>query len=1347
GIELTWACTHDGVPCEDAVIDPQEEPVRRIILSDDSFDDFDGTLGYMAALAAHGRLLPGTNERVQVELWLAEASAPNYRCPRPDGYGVGQTLVCTGNNGEYITSADRPVEVSYRWINRVISEAGLTGEVEVARGVDDYLTSPTGFRPLTSGVRALYDVLTEPDACTRDNPCYIVAGGPLSTVVSALHHAKQAVPDIAQRVVVSLISTGIESSGGQVTKFIAHGKNMVDDPFGWKALFESFPGITVYHFPTLNNNQSFIYGTVLPVADMRWPSWSAPDNAHPANRIYRMIRGFESDRAMCGNQSCKNDRRDIQTPNSGTARWDFNRWYWWQDEASWRSRWWMGDLYTLVPALIEPASGQFDLVEAPRIEEGGSCSSSATCHCQSFSSRPSVCLYTEPGAGRAMLRTYVGSVDTRLMPAHKSWINRWATPPAPPPDGGSSVPITYDLVLSAGAGDLLSVTGLSEPRYAITSPLPPSGSFTWTVKARRDGETLDEASATFSTVSETVYAARITHAGRLVGAGETVYVEAGKPQVFSGILSSGQPVRFAWSESGTTLGVAPDLDRTWAEAGTHTLRLQIGDQSQWRHETEITVEVIEPTLQVTNLLPNEVFDEPTAGTTLSWKVFANSGGGGTCQADVAVTDPQPIDASHEAANTLTASFTVAGSARLTAGTSVRLVPGMRVPAGTRLDAWIEGCTEGPNLSVAGVEQTANYAYDVMVWSEDGVTLHDTQGSTASPNLPDFPTDVLDGSTRYHWQIRVLDPNAGFTVVALSEVATFGTAGSGPGVPQPFAPANGEEGVALDVDLEWNPPAGGAGPYWVQVASSMAHFEAPAELLVNVSGVAGLSHPLHNLEQGSVVFWRVKACQDTTCAGPWSAISSFTTRTDLDAPFVLGLRPDGAGVATTWSGQAPTDERIPVLAWRALPEAEAYRIQVVADGQSVPVFDTRYPVNQLLPRATLDGYLANDDLFDPARLSGTQEPAGVLIPPGTLAQSARYTWRVRAEAGSEIGAWSEAWTFETVSPRVARYYYLRDHIGSIRVTFDDEGDVVHAQDYYPFGETMPGRRLDRSGKAPTEGFTGHERDDETGLYYGLARYYDAVAGRWTTPDPNADTYAAWSPYHYAAQRPLNITDPDGKDWYVSKETSGAEPIWFANDKQAADHFGEGDFVNLGFYMMQEIIATPKGNRVGKRYDVPAYMHVAQQEAGVKEVPGRGNNPRVVEYHMRTVNIPWPDKDPWCASFINWVITEAGGQPNTASMPARAESWTRNPNVTEIDGPAMGAVMFQPARSGDPGSGHVTFVVAATEKYIFGYGGNQGDQVKVSRFGRTSDLQFFLPTGISPNYNVPNVRLDIAHSSTR
>ncbi|MEM6337997.1 MAG: hypothetical protein AAF752_15605, partial [Bacteroidota bacterium] len=143
GIELTWACTHDGVPCEDAVIDPQEEPVRRIILSDDSFDDFDGTLGYMAALAAHGRLLPGTNERVKVELWLAEASAPNYRCPRPDGYGVGQTLVCTGNNGEYITSADRPVEASYRWINRVISEAGLTGEVEVARGVDDYLTSPT----------------------------------------------------------------------------------------------------------------------------------------------------------------------------------------------------------------------------------------------------------------------------------------------------------------------------------------------------------------------------------------------------------------------------------------------------------------------------------------------------------------------------------------------------------------------------------------------------------------------------------------------------------------------------------------------------------------------------------------------------------------------------------------------------------------------------------------------------------------------------------------------------------------------------------------------------------------------------------------------------------------------------------------------------------------------------------------------------------------------------------------------------------------------------------------------------------------------------------------------------
>ena len=35
----------------------------------------------------------------------------------------------------------------------------------------------------------------------------------------------------------------------------------------------------------------------------------------------------------------------------------------------------------------------------------------------------------------------------------------------------------------------------------------------------------------------------------------------------------------------------------------------------------------------------------------------------------------------------------------------------------------------------------------------------------------------------------------------------------------------------------------------------------------------------------------------------------------------------------------------------------------------------------------------------------------------------------------------------------RYYYLKDHLGSIRMTVDGTGTVVGYDDYYPYGLTM------------------------------------------------------------------------------------------------------------------------------------------------------------------------------------------------------------------------------------------------------------------------------------------------------
>lgn len=127
----------------------------------------------------------------------------------------------------------------------------------------------------------------------------------------------------------------------------------------------------------------------------------------------------------------------------------------------------------------------------------------------------------------------------------------------------------------------------------------------------------------------------------------------------------------------------------------------------------------------------------------------------------------------------------------------------------------------------------------------------------------------------------------------------------------------------------------------------------------------------------------------------------------------------------------------------------------------------------------------------------------------------------------------------------RFYYLKDHLGTVKMTIDQNGSLASYDDYYPFGMVMEGRSANL-GEADTRyKFTSKERDIETGYDYFGARYYDARIGRWMSVDPAMMNWypkklvrfglSNLSSYQYVRNNPIVRVDIDGyTDWDLIKK---------------------------------------------------------------------------------------------------------------------------------------------------------------------------------------------------------------------
>src|SRR5690606_13804716 len=109
---------------------------------------------------------------------------------------------------------------------------------------------------------------------------------------------------------------------------------------------------------------------------------------------------------------------------------------------------------------------------------------------------------------------------------------------------------------------------------------------------------------------------------------------------------------------------------------------------------------------------------------------------------------------------------------------------------------------------------------------------------------------------------------------------------------------------------------------------------------------------------------------------------------------------------------------------------------------------------------------------------------------------------------------------------AVYYFHPDHLGTSTLITDMFGDPYQFFLNLPFGESMAEQRRSGSFNNPYK-FNGKELDEETGLYYYGARYYNPRTSVWLSVDPLAEQFPNWSPYTYALNNPIRFIDPDGR----------------------------------------------------------------------------------------------------------------------------------------------------------------------------------------------------------------------------